>query len=123
MDINKQLVPVKNIAAIDLGSNSFHMIVAQLINKRFQIISRHKKRVHLASGLDNNKILSEEAMERGLDCLRLFAERIKDFEYKNVRIAATYTLREAKNAHVFITKAKKFFLMILKYYLELKKQD
>ena len=82
MDINKQLVPVKNIAAIDLGSNSFHMIVAQLINKRFQIISRHKKRVHLASGLDNNKILSEEAMERGLDCLRLFAERIKDFEYK-----------------------------------------
>ena len=109
MDINKQLVPVKNIAAIDLGSNSFHMIVAQLINKRFQIISRHKKRVHLASGLDNNKILSEEAMERGLDCLRLFAERIKDFEYKNVRIAATYTLREAKNAHVFITKAKKIF--------------
>ena len=109
MDINKQLVPVKNIAAIDLGSNSFHMIVAQLINKRFQIISRHKKRVHLASGLDNNKILSEEAMERGLDCLRLFAERIKDFEYKNVRIAATYTLREAKNAHVFITKAKNIF--------------
>ncbi len=65
----------RQIAAIDLGSNSFHMVVASVAGNDLQIISRHKQRVRLASGLDKSRILSEEAIQRGLDCLAMFAER------------------------------------------------
>ena len=45
-------------------------------------------------------------MERGLECLAMFAERLQGFEASNVRIAATHTLRRANNAHLFIKRAK-----------------
>jgi exopolyphosphatase/guanosine-5'-triphosphate,3'-diphosphate pyrophosphatase len=94
------------VAAIDLGSNSFHMVVAQVADHGLQLISRHKQRVRLASGLDQNKRLDSDAIERGLDCLAMFAERIQGFAPENVRIAATYTLRRATNASKFIERAK-----------------
>ncbi|SJL85179.1 exopolyphosphatase [Vibrio palustris] len=97
----------RDIAALDLGSNSFHMVVAKVIDKDLQIVSRHKQRVHLAAGLDEDKNLSEEAMQRALDCLAMFAERIQDFAPDNVRIAATHTLRQATNSRTFIERARK----------------
>ncbi|WNJ95996.1 exopolyphosphatase [Vibrio ruber] len=96
----------RHIAAIDLGSNSFHMVVAQVIDQDLQLVSRHKQRVRLASGLDDNKKLNAEAMTRGLDCLAMFAERIQGFAPENVRIAATHTLRQAANAQKFIERAR-----------------
>ncbi|MDW6092062.1 exopolyphosphatase [Vibrio rhizosphaerae] len=95
----------RHIAAIDLGSNSFHMVVAQVIDQDLQLVSRHKQRVRLASGLDDNKKLDAEAINRGLDCLAMFAERIQGFAPENVRIAATHTLRQAANAQKFIERA------------------
>ncbi|ELA9866331.1 exopolyphosphatase [Vibrio parahaemolyticus] len=94
------------IAAIDLGSNSFHMVVAKVVGSDLQLISRHKQRVRLASGLDSELNLSHASMERALECLAMFAERLQGFEESNVRIAATHTLRRAKNAHLFIQRAK-----------------
>ncbi|MEX3072302.1 exopolyphosphatase [Vibrio alginolyticus] len=94
------------IAAIDLGSNSFHMVVAKVVGTDLQLISRHKQRVRLASGLDSEMNLSHAAMERGLECLEMFAERLQGFDESNVRIAATHTLRRANNAHLFINRAK-----------------
>ncbi|MFC3025028.1 exopolyphosphatase [Vibrio zhugei] len=96
----------RDIAALDLGSNSFHMVVAKVIDKDLQIVSRHKQRVHLAAGLDDDKNLSEEAIQRALDCLAMFAERIQDFSPDNVRIAATHTLRQAVNSRTFIERAR-----------------
>ncbi|SMS00039.1 Exopolyphosphatase [Vibrio mangrovi] len=96
----------RHIAAIDLGSNSFHMVVAQVVDQDLQLVSRHKQRVRLASGLDENKKLNAEAIERGLDCLAMFAERIQGYSPENVRIAATHTLRQATNAQKFIEKAR-----------------
>lgn len=96
----------RQIAAIDLGSNSFHMVVATVAGNDLQIVSRHKQRVRLASGLDKSRILSEEAIQRGLDCLAMFAERLQGFEIGDVRIAATHTLRQARNASFFIRRAK-----------------
>ncbi|MCU8473406.1 exopolyphosphatase [Vibrio vulnificus] len=96
----------RDIAAIDLGSNSFHMIVAKVVDEDLQLISRHKQRVYLADGLDNEMNLSHSAMERGLECLAMFAERLQGFEPDNVRIAATHTLRQAHNAHLFLQRAK-----------------
>ncbi|RQW62275.1 exopolyphosphatase [Vibrio viridaestus] len=95
----------RHIAAIDLGSNSFHMVVAKIVNNDLQLISKHKQRVHLASGLDDDRILSDEAIQRGLDCLAMFAERIQDFKEEDVRIAATHTLRQAINRNQFLSRA------------------
>ncbi|MDX1302517.1 exopolyphosphatase [Photobacterium sp.] len=96
----------REIAAIDLGSNSFHMVVARVVGQSLQIISRHKQRVHLASGLDAQQNLDLAAIRRGLTCLAMFAERLQGFEPENVRIAATYTLRQARNAHLFLKRAE-----------------
>lgn len=96
----------RHIAAIDLGSNSFHMVVAKVIRQELQIISSHKQRVRLAQDMDEDKNIDDAAMERGLDCLEMFAERLQGFDLEDVRIAATHTLRRAANAHLFIEKAK-----------------
>lgn len=93
------------IAAVDLGSNSFHMVVAKVIGHDLQLVSRHKQRVRLADGLNKHQILSEEAIDRGLECLAMFAERIQGFSPENVRIAATHTLRQALNTNQFIERA------------------
>lgn len=96
----------REIAAIDIGSNSFHMVVARIVGQSLQIISRHKQRVHLASGLDDHQNLNQAAIQRGLNCLAMFAERLQGFEPENVRIAATYTLRQARNVHIFLKRAE-----------------
>ncbi|ADO47536.1 exopolyphosphatase [[Enterobacter] lignolyticus] len=107
-------MPIKNktprpqeIAAIDLGSNSFHMVIARVVDGAMQIIGRLKQRVHLADGLDENNMLSEEAMERGLSCLSLFAERLQGFSASSVCIVGTHTLRQALNAQEFLKRAEK----------------
>ncbi|WP_367987143.1 exopolyphosphatase [Vibrio sp. NTOU-M3] len=98
--------PTRDIAAIDLGSNSFHMVVAKVVDKHLQLVSRHKQRVRLASGLDSQKNLDHAAIERGVECLSMFAERLRGFDRDNVRIAATHTLRQANNAHIFLQRAR-----------------
>ncbi|KHD23883.1 exopolyphosphatase [Vibrio caribbeanicus] len=101
-----QAQEIRDVAAIDLGSNSFHMVVARVVDQDLQLVSRHKQRVHLASGLDAQKNLDNAAIERGLECLTMFAERLQGFDVENVRIAATHTLRQANNAHIFLQRAK-----------------
>ena len=94
-------------AIIDLGSNSFHMMIVQVIAGSVQVIGRVKRKVRLASGLDKNNVLSDEAMQRGWECLNLFAERLQDIPRRNLRIAGTATLRLATNVDVFLLKAEK----------------
>ncbi|NOI81249.1 exopolyphosphatase [Vibrio tubiashii] len=97
---------IRDVAAIDLGSNSFHMVVAKVIDQDLQLVSRHKQRVRLAAGLDAQKNLNNASIERGLECLAIFAERLQGFDQQNVRIAATHTLRQANNAHIFLQRAR-----------------
>jgi exopolyphosphatase/guanosine-5'-triphosphate,3'-diphosphate pyrophosphatase len=92
-------------AAIDLGSNSFHMLVVRHIEGSVQTMAKIKRKVRLATGLDVNNHLSQEAMQRGWDCLSLFAERLQDIPSKNIRIVGTATLRTATNADEFLIKA------------------
>ncbi|PKH21777.1 exopolyphosphatase [Enterobacterales bacterium CwR94] len=95
----------QEFAAIDLGSNSFHMVIARVVDGAIQVLGRLKQRVHLADGLDDQNVLSEEAMERGLNCLALFAERLQGFSEANVTIVGTHTLRQAVNAEEFLQRA------------------
>jgi exopolyphosphatase/guanosine-5'-triphosphate,3'-diphosphate pyrophosphatase len=99
----------REIAAVDLGSNSFHMVVARVVGEGLQIVSRHKQRVRLAAGLDSHHCLSEEAIDRGVECLAMFAERLNGIDVDNVRIAATHTLRQSRNIETFIQRANQVF--------------
>ena len=92
-------------AAIDLGSNSFHMLVVRHIDGSVQTMAKIKRKVRLAAGLDENNELSTEAMQRGWDCLSLFAERLQDIPKENIRIVGTATLRTATNVDIFLEKA------------------
>ncbi|WMC09591.1 exopolyphosphatase [Oceanimonas pelagia] len=94
------------VATIDLGSNSFHMVIARYHGDSLRIVDRLKQRVRLADGLDDDNRLGEEAMARGLECLRLFGERLHGFDATRVRVAGTYTLREAVNAQTFVRRAQ-----------------
>ena len=107
MPIQEKTPRPEEFAAVDLGSNSFHMVIARVVDGAMQIIGRLKQRVHLADGLDSNNMLSEEAMERGLACLSLFAERLQGFDPASVCIVGTHTLRQALNATEFLKRAEK----------------
>lgn len=93
-------------AAIDLGSNSFHMLVVREVAGSVQTLLRIKRKVRLASGLTPHNILSREAMERGWQCLRLFSERLQDIPPQHIRVVATATLRFAINSQDFLQQAK-----------------
>ena len=95
-----------SVAAIDLGSNSFHMIVCTLEEGKLRTIDRLREMVRLASGLDANKNLDEETQQRALECLERFGQRIANFPAGSVRIVGTNTLRAARNAQEFIIKAE-----------------
>lgn len=107
MPIHDKTPRPQEFAAVDLGSNSFHMVIARVVDGAMQIIGRLKQRVHLADGLGEDNKLSEEAMERGLSCLSLFAERLQGFPPSSVCIVGTHTLRQALNATDFLKRAEK----------------
>ncbi len=93
------------IAAIDLGSNSFHMIVARLTEDgHLQVVDRLREMVQLAAGLDSRNRLSAQAQTRALDCLARFSQRLRNVS--RVRIVGTNTLRQARNSDDFLSAAE-----------------
>ena len=98
--------PPAVMAAVDLGSNSFHMVVARLRHGQFTIIDRIREMVRLASGLDVRGTLSETVAGRAIDCLGRFGERLKDMHASRVRVVGTNTLRRATRARGFLKAAQ-----------------
>ena len=97
----------RTIAAVDLGSNSFHMIVAQVTESDgLQKVDKLKEMVRLRGGLDENNNLSIEKEKQALACLQQFGERIRHLPSDCVRIAGTNTLRTMQDASQFLAKAK-----------------
>lgn len=97
----------RSFAAIDLGSNSFHLIVAREQNGQLQIIDRIKEMVRLASGIDEQGYLQPEKIRQALDCLSRFGQRLSHIPAQNIRIVGTNTLRKAKNRDNFIDQAER----------------
>lgn len=91
------------VAAVDLGSNSFHMIVARLEGSELQIVDRWREPVRLAFGLDANNRLSTAAQRRACECLSRFACYLQGFPQDNVRVVGTHTFRKASNAADLLT--------------------
>ena len=97
----------ERIAAIDLGSNSFHMVIARLVDGNPVIIDKHREMVRLAEGLDEQGNLSLESRDRALLCLERFGQGLRDLPSGAVHIVGTNTLRVAENAMEFRVAAEK----------------
>ncbi|MCB9740159.1 MAG: Ppx/GppA family phosphatase [Deltaproteobacteria bacterium] len=85
------------LAAVDLGSNSFHMVVARRVGDELQLIDRLREPVRLAAALDERGRLSREGMERALGCAARFGQRLQDADPSHVRAVGTATLRKARH--------------------------
>lgn len=94
------------IAAVDLGSNSFHMIVAEERQGQLVILDRIKEMVRLAAGLDQDGNLSAEVEQRALACLQRFGQRLRNLSSVSVSAVGTNTLRRTRNADVFLQRAE-----------------
>ena len=96
----------QQLAALDLGSNSFHLIVAQESQGRIQILDKHKEMVRLAEGLGPNNELDPAVAQRALDCLERLGQRLRTLRAENVRIVGTNTLRQAERSSDFVSRAE-----------------
>jgi len=94
------------LAAVDLGSNSFRLEIGRLDHGQIHRTEYLKETVRQGNGLDAERNLSLEAMQRGWDCLARFGERLAGFDASQVRAVATQTLREAANRDVFLARAQ-----------------
>ena len=95
------------LAAVDLGSNSFRLEIGRYDTGHINRTEYLKETVRQGNGLDADRNLTVDAMQRGWDCLARFGERLAGFKKSQVRAVATQTLREARNRDEFLVKANK----------------
>lgn len=95
------------LAAVDLGSNSFRLEIGRIEHGQFYRTEYLKETVRQGNGLDENRNLTPQAMQRGWDCLARFGERLAGFADTEVRAVATQTLREARNRDEFLRSGMK----------------
>ncbi|MGO1002451.1 exopolyphosphatase [Lysobacter sp. CA196] len=94
------------LAAVDLGSNSFHMVVARYVLGQLRTVDRLRETVRLAEGLDRKGGLAPEVRQRALDCLSRFGQRIRDVPPQRVRALATNTVRRLAAPQAFLMPAE-----------------
>jgi len=98
--------PADSFAAVDLGSNSFHLLVARVDGGTLQVIDRYKEMVRLGEGLTEDKYLDPEVAERALACLERIGQRLRGVDPGKVRVVGTNTLRQLRPETRFIESAE-----------------
>jgi len=99
-------MPHHTLAAVDLGSNSFHLQISRVVNGQLYPLDALKETVRLGAGVTPDKSVEPAAAERALAALRLFAERLRGMPGDSVRVVGTNALRVAKNAAAFVKEAE-----------------
>ncbi|KRC32052.1 MULTISPECIES: exopolyphosphatase [unclassified Lysobacter] len=94
------------LAAVDLGSNSFHMVVARYVLGQLRTVDRLRETVRMAEGLDRKGGLAPEVRQRALECLSRFGQRIRDVPPQRVRAIATNTVRRLAAPQSFLMPAE-----------------
>jgi exopolyphosphatase / guanosine-5'-triphosphate,3'-diphosphate pyrophosphatase len=94
------------LAAVDLGSNSFHMVVARYTHGQLVILDRLREMVRLGAGLETDGRLNKEVAARAIACLERFGQRLRDMRPDSVRVAGTNVFRRAKRAQAFVERAR-----------------
>ncbi|HEY6729123.1 MAG TPA: Ppx/GppA phosphatase family protein [Polyangiaceae bacterium] len=92
-------------AAVDLGSNSFHLLVARWEGGHLAVIDRNKEMVRLAAGLDADRNLSPEKQAEAIAALQRLGDLLKSVPPENRRAVGTNTLRAARNSEAFLARA------------------
>ena len=100
-------VSADTVAAVDLGSNSFHLIVGRTLNGQLQVLDRLQETVRLAGGLDARDRLNTDTRRRALGCLERFGQRLRGLARSNVRAVGTQTLRRMRGAAAFLASAER----------------
>lgn len=98
--------PYSEIAAVDLGSNSFRLQLARVVDGRLIFHDSLREVVRLGAGLDKNNYLDPAAQQRAIDCLKRFGERLRGLPQEAIRAVATNTFRVAKNSTELIAQAQ-----------------
>ncbi|HKD54437.1 MAG TPA: exopolyphosphatase [Steroidobacteraceae bacterium] len=99
--------PVPDVlAAVDLGSNSFHMVVARYSHGQLVIIDRLREMVRLAAGVAENGRIDKDVAARALACLQRFGQRLRDMHADSVRVVGTNALRLAHKKQAFLERAR-----------------
>ena len=93
-------------AALDLGSNSFHLLIASFHDDKLRVIDRHKDMVRLAAGLDDDGRLSDAAQERALESLTKMADRLRGVPRRQIRIVGTNRSR-TRTAHQYYLRHRR----------------
>lgn len=94
------------LAAVDLGSNSFHMVVARYSHGQLVVIDRLREMVRLAAGVEENGRIDKEAASRALACLQRFGQRLRAMHARSVRVVGTNALRVARRKQAFLERAR-----------------
>jgi exopolyphosphatase / guanosine-5'-triphosphate,3'-diphosphate pyrophosphatase len=94
------------LAAVDLGSNSFHLVVARYTDGQLIVLDRLREPVRIAEGVDEQGRLDKDVAVRALECLRRFGQRLEDLHARSVRVVGTSALRQTRNRQPFLDKAR-----------------
>ncbi len=93
-------------AAIDLGSNSFHLVISRYDHGEFTVLDRQREVVRLAAGLDSENRLSDAVAERALLCLTQFSQLLRNLPPENIRAVGTNALRRLQSKNKFLERAE-----------------
>jgi exopolyphosphatase/guanosine-5'-triphosphate,3'-diphosphate pyrophosphatase len=96
----------ETIAALDIGTNSFHLVIAKPVVGGFEVVTRERQAVRIGHGGGEMKLLEPDAIERGIACLTRM-QKIAESHNAQIRAVATSALREAKNQEEFVKRARK----------------
>ena len=94
-------------AALDLGTNSCRMLIAQPDGAQFKVVDSFSKSVQLGAGLENSGRLSQVSMNRTIQALRICSQKLAQFNIKKKRLVATEACRRAENGQALMQKIKK----------------
>lgn len=97
----------QRVAAIDFGTNTARLLIADLLaDGGFEQVFLERKIVRMGGDFCRENGLSDQAMERGLSCLKSFASAIAEYNVSKVRAVATSAVRDARNGTDFVNQVK-----------------
>jgi exopolyphosphatase/guanosine-5'-triphosphate,3'-diphosphate pyrophosphatase len=104
--VNLPADSTETFAAVDLGSNSFHMIVGRRDNQQLVIVDRLRDAVRLGAGLSADKTLDRAAWDRALESLSRMGQRLRGLPHRSVRAVGTNTMRQIRDDGAFLQAAQ-----------------
>jgi exopolyphosphatase/guanosine-5'-triphosphate,3'-diphosphate pyrophosphatase len=91
-------------AVIDLGTNTFNLVIAEIVNGKINLLHSEKEGVAIGMGGINENRLSEDSIERAVTCLKRFKEKCDEFGVTEIKAIGTSAIRDAKNNAEFAQK-------------------